>query len=105
MTFDIDANGILNVSAQDKSTGRSEQITISNDKGRLSKKDIEKMLNDAEKFKAEDEAVKKTIEARNQLEGYLFGCKTVSSYFFLLFLTFLVKSSDEQSKILFVAKA
>lgn len=77
MTFDIDANGILNVSAQDKSTGRTEQITISNDKGRLTKNDIDKMLHDAEKFKAEDEAAKKKVEGRNQLEGYIFGCKTV----------------------------
>ncbi|KAJ0177930.1 hypothetical protein K1T71_006803 [Dendrolimus kikuchii] len=76
VTFDIDANGILNVSAQDRSTGHSERITISNDKGRLTKKDIEKMLNDAEKFKAEDEAVRKRVETRNQLESYLFGCKT-----------------------------
>ncbi|CAG9787103.1 unnamed protein product [Diatraea saccharalis] len=76
VTFDIDANGILNVSAHDKSTGRSEQITISNDKGRLSKKDIEKMLQDAEKFKAEDEVARKRVEVRNQLEGYIFGCKT-----------------------------
>ncbi|KAJ8724296.1 hypothetical protein PYW08_015770 [Mythimna loreyi] len=76
VTFDIDANGILDVSAHDRSTGRSEHITISNDKGRLSKRDIEKMLNDAEKFRAEDEASKKRVEARNQLEGYCFGCKT-----------------------------
>lgn len=78
VTFDIDANGILNVSAQDRSTGRSEGITISNDKGRLSKKDIEKMLHDAEKYKGEDDNVKKKVEARNQLESYLYGCKTVS---------------------------
>ncbi|KAL0832268.1 hypothetical protein ABMA28_001715 [Loxostege sticticalis] len=76
VTFDIDANGILNVSAQDKSTGRSEQITISNDKGRLTKNEIEKMLHDAEKFKAEDENIRKKVEARNQLEGYVYGCKT-----------------------------
>ncbi|PZC78955.1 heat shock protein 70 B2 [Helicoverpa armigera] len=76
VTFDIDANGILNVSAEDKSTGRSENITISNDKGRLSKRDIDKMLSDAEKFKAEDDAAKKRVELRNQLEGYCFGCKT-----------------------------
>ncbi|KAI5637741.1 hsp70 protein domain-containing protein [Phthorimaea operculella] len=76
VTFDIDANGILNVKAQDVSTGRSENITISNDKGRLSKKDIEKMLSDAEKFKNEDEAVKKRVEARNTLESYAYGCKT-----------------------------
>lgn len=77
MTFDIDANGILNVSAEDKSTGRSEHITISNDKGRLTRNDIDKMLNEAERFKAEDEASKKKVEIRNQLEGYIFGCKTV----------------------------
>lgn len=79
VTFDVDANGILNVSAEDRSTGRSENITISNDKGRLSKQDIENMLRDAEKFKAEDEAIKKGVESRNRLEGYLFGCKAVSS--------------------------
>ncbi|CAH0723579.1 unnamed protein product, partial [Brenthis ino] len=78
VTFDIDANGILSVSAQDQSTGRSEQITISNDKGRLNKKEIEKMLEDAEKFKAEDEAVRKRVEIRNQLEAYLYGCKTAT---------------------------
>merc|ERR1711926_40932 len=55
VTFDIDANGILNVSAADKSTGRENKITITNDKGRLSKEEIEKMVNDAEKFKQEDE--------------------------------------------------
>lgn len=65
------------MSAQDRSTGRSEQITISNDRGRLNKKEIEKMLQDAEKFKAEDEMVRKKVEVRNQLEAYLFGCKTV----------------------------
>lgn len=74
----MDANGILSVSAQDSSTGRSERITITNDKGRLSKRDIDKMLSDAEKFKAEDEAVRKRVESRNQLESYLYGCKTVS---------------------------
>lgn len=79
VTFDIDANGILTVKAEDKNTGRSENIIISNDKGRLSKKEIEKMLNEAEKFKNEDDAVRQRVEARNQLEGYLYGCKTVSS--------------------------
>ncbi|XP_013142325.1 PREDICTED: heat shock protein 68 [Papilio polytes] len=78
VSFDIDANGILNVTAEDRSTGRSERITISNDKGRLSKKEIEKMLHDAEVYKAEDEAVRKTVEVRNQLEGYIFGCKTAA---------------------------
>ncbi|XP_013188166.1 heat shock protein 68 [Amyelois transitella] len=76
VTFDVDANGILNVNAEDRSTGRSERITISNDKGRLTKKDIEKMLHDAEKFKAEDDAVRKKVELRNQLESYAYGCKT-----------------------------
>ncbi|XP_045496443.1 heat shock protein 68-like [Colias croceus] len=75
VTFDIDANGILNVSAEDRSTGRTERITISNDKGRLNKTDIEKMLHDAEKYKAEDEAIRNRVEIRNQLESYLFGCK------------------------------
>ncbi|XP_045767949.1 heat shock protein 68-like [Maniola jurtina] len=75
VTFDIDANGILSVSAHDTSTGRSEQITISNDKGRLDKKEIEKMLQDAEKFKAEDDAMRKRVEVRNQFEAYLYGCK------------------------------
>merc|ERR1740123_2523760 len=55
VTFDVDANGILNVSAADKSSGKSETITITNDKGRLSSEDIEKMVADAEKFKAEDD--------------------------------------------------
>ncbi|XP_063371118.1 heat shock protein 68-like [Cydia amplana] len=75
VSFDIDANGILTVKAQDRSTGRSENITISNDKGRLSQKDIEKMLQDAEKFKKEDEAVRKRVGLKNQLEAYAYGCK------------------------------
>ncbi|XP_047517652.1 heat shock protein 68-like [Pieris napi] len=75
VTFDLDANGILNVSAEDKSTGRSERITISNDKGRLNKVEIDKMLHDAERFKADDDAIRERVEIRNQLESYLFGCK------------------------------
>ncbi|KAF0311003.1 Heat shock protein 70 B2 [Amphibalanus amphitrite] len=70
VTFDIDANGILNVSAADKSTGRSNKITITNDKGRLSKADIERMVNEAERFKAEDDAQRERVAARNQLESY-----------------------------------
>ena len=65
VTFDIDANGILNVSAVDKSSGKSEKITITNDKGRLSKEDIERMVSDAEKFKAEDDKQKDRISAKN----------------------------------------
>merc|ERR1711872_193492 len=61
VTFDVDANGILNVSACDKSTGKQNKITITNDKGRLSKEDIEKMVNDAEKYKADDEKQKDKI--------------------------------------------
>jgi len=76
VTFDIDANGILNVSACDKSTGKQNKITITNDKGRLSKEEIERMVNDAEKYKAEDEKQKERISAKNGLESYCFNMKT-----------------------------
>jgi len=76
VTFDIDANGILNVSAADKSTGKANKITITNDKGRLSKEEIERMVNDAEKFKAEDEKQKDRISSKNGLESYCFNMKT-----------------------------
>jgi len=76
VTFDIDANGILNVSAADKSTGKQNKITITNDKGRLSKEEIERMVNDAEKFKNEDEKQKERIGAKNGLESYCFNMKT-----------------------------
>merc|ERR1712004_278543 len=72
VTFDIDANGILNVSAQDKSTGKSNQITITNEKGRLSQAEIDRMVQEAEKNAAEDEANKNKIEAKNGLENYCF---------------------------------
>uniref|UniRef100_A0A0A9ZAK7 Heat shock 70 kDa protein cognate 2 n=1 Tax=Lygus hesperus TaxID=30085 RepID=A0A0A9ZAK7_LYGHE len=75
VTFDLDANGILNVSAKDSSTGKSEKITISNDKGRLSKEDIDRMLSEAEKYKHEDEKQREKITARNQLESYCFSAK------------------------------
>jgi len=75
VTFDIDANGILNVSACDKGTGKQNKITITNDKGRLSKEEIEKMVNDAEKFKAEDEAVAAKVQAKNGFENYCFQMK------------------------------
>jgi len=75
VTFDIDANGILNVSATDKSTGKINKITITNDKGRLSKDEIEKLVKDAEKYKDEDEAMKKKIEAKNGLENYCYSVK------------------------------
>merc|ERR1712050_616744 len=70
--FDIDADGILNVSAEDKTTGKINKITIKNDKGRLSPEEIEKMVSDAEKYKADDENRKEQIEARNNLENYAY---------------------------------
>ena len=76
VTFDVDANGILNVSACDKSTGKQNKITITNDKGRLSKEEIEKMVNDAEKYKAEDDQQKERISAKNNLESYCFNMKS-----------------------------
>nr|CAH7764893.1 unnamed protein product [Callosobruchus chinensis] len=75
VTFDLDANGILNVSARDSSTGKSEKITITNDKGRLSKAEIDKMLSEAEKYAHEDEIQRMKIQARNQLETYVFSAK------------------------------
>lgn len=79
VTFDIDANGILNVGAEDKSTGKKNKITITNDKGRLTKEDIEKMVQDAEKYKAEDDAAKAKIEARNALENYCYTLRNTIS--------------------------
>ncbi|XP_008794364.1 heat shock 70 kDa protein-like [Phoenix dactylifera] len=73
--FDIDANGILNVSAEDKTAGVKNKITITNDKGRLSKEEIEKMVKDAERYKAEDEEVKKKVEAKNALENYAYNMR------------------------------
>merc|ERR1711913_140516 len=76
VTFDVDANGILNVSAVEKAGGKSEKITITNDKGRLSKEEIEKMVQDSEAYKAEDEKQKERIDAKNQLESYCFNIKS-----------------------------
>uniref|UniRef100_A0A8C5MR37 Heat shock protein 70 n=1 Tax=Leptobrachium leishanense TaxID=445787 RepID=A0A8C5MR37_9ANUR len=76
VTFDIDANGILNVSAVDKSSGKQNKITITNDKGRLSKEDIERMVQDAEKYKVDDEAQREKISAKNGLEAYAFNMKS-----------------------------
>jgi len=73
--FDIDANGILNVSAEDKTTGQKNKITITNDKGRLSKDEIERMVQEAEKYKAEDEEHKKKVESKNQLENYAYNMR------------------------------
>ncbi|CAG9460862.1 unnamed protein product [Pedinophyceae sp. YPF-701] len=75
VTFEIDANGILNVGAQDKGTGKSERITITNDKGRLSEEDIERMVREAEEFAESDKAAKAKIDARNSLETYCYNMK------------------------------
>lgn len=79
VTFDIDANGILNVTACDKSTGKENKITITNDKGRLSKEDIERMVGDAEKYRNEDEAQRGRIAAKNSLESYCFNMNSTVS--------------------------
>lgn len=76
VTFDIDANGILNVSAIEKSTGKEQKITITNDKGRLSQDDIERMVAEAERYKAEDDANKNRVEAKNGLENYCYSLKS-----------------------------
>jgi len=75
VTFEIDANGIVNVQAEDKGTGKSEKITITADKGRLSEEEIERMVREAEEFADEDKAQKETIDARNALEGYTYSMK------------------------------
>merc|ERR1712139_399242 len=76
VTFDIDANGILNVSACDKSTGKENKITITNDKGRLSKEEIERMVQEAERFKDDDDKQKDRISSKNGLESYAFNMKS-----------------------------
>jgi len=72
VTFDIDANGILNVSACEKSTGKEQKITITNDKGRMTPEEIERLVQEAERYKAEDEANRTRVEAKNSLENYAF---------------------------------
>ncbi|CAG2102505.1 unnamed protein product, partial [Medioppia subpectinata] len=76
VTFDIDFNGILNVSAVDKSTGKENRITITNDRGRLSKEDIERMVRETDAYKEEDDKQKERIEAKNGLESYAFNIKS-----------------------------
>jgi L1 cell adhesion molecule like protein len=75
VTFDIDANGILNVSAAEKSTGKSHKITITNDKGRLSREEVERMVQEAAKHEAEDKEKFALVEAKNQLESYLYNAR------------------------------
>jgi len=76
VTFDLDANGILNVSAEDKSTGNKNKITITNDTGRLTKDQIERMVQEAEKFRDEDKKMSDRIAAKNKLEQYAYGLKS-----------------------------
>ena len=76
VTFDIDANGILSVTATDRSTGKANKITITNDKGRLSKEEVERMVREAEQYKAEDEAQRDRVAAKNSLEAYVFHVKS-----------------------------
>ena len=75
VTFEIDVNGILKVSAEDKGTGNKEKITITNDQNRLTPEDIERMINDAEKFAEDDKKVKEKVESRNELESYAYSLK------------------------------
>nr|XP_018914257.1 PREDICTED: major heat shock 70 kDa protein Ab-like [Bemisia tabaci] len=75
VTFDLDANGILNVAAKENSTGKSKNIVIKNDKGRLSKEEIDRMVNEAERYKEEDDKQRARVNARNQLEAYIFNVK------------------------------
>jgi len=75
VTFEIDANGILQVSAEDKGTGKSEKITITNDKGRLSDEEIKRMVDEAKEFEEEDKKIKERIDAKNALESYIYNIK------------------------------
>jgi len=75
VTFDVDANGIMNITALEKSTGKSQNITITNQKGRLDDSEIDRLVKEAEKYKAEDDAIKKKIEAKNSLEHYCYTIK------------------------------
>jgi len=75
ISYDVDANGILNVNAIEKSSGKSEKITVTNDKGRLSAEDIQKMVDEAEQFKDDDEIIRKQMESKNTLENYIYQIK------------------------------
>ena len=76
VVFDMDANGILNVSATEKSTSKTNKITITNDKGRLSADEIERMVQEAERFKEEDDALREKVESKNKFESYLYQLKS-----------------------------
>ena len=83
VTFEIDANGILQVSAEDKGTGNKEKITITNDQNRLTPEDIEQMIKDAEKFADDDKKLKERVEARNELDSYAYSLKNQVGIFIL----------------------
>lgn len=76
ISYELDANNILSVSAVEKSSGKSEKITIKNESNRLSKEDIERMVAEAEKYKDEDDKIKEKVDAKNKLEGYCFSVKS-----------------------------
>jgi len=78
VTFEIDSNGILNVGAEDKGTGKSEKITITNDKGRLTEEQIEKMIKEAEQFADEDKKVKERVDAKNSMDGYIHSMRSAT---------------------------
>merc|ERR1711862_709506 len=75
VSFDVDANGILSISAHDKATGKLESLTITSEKGRLSEEEIERMVAEAEEFAEEDKKVKERIDAKNGLESYVYNLK------------------------------
>merc|ERR1712070_1171745 len=79
VSFEVDANGILNVGAEDNGTGKSEKITITNDKGRLTQEEIERMISEAEEFAEEDRILKEKVDARNALETYYYNMKNTIS--------------------------
>ena len=76
VAFDVDANGILQVSAQDKASGKSQKITITSDKGRMGEAEIERLVKEAEEHAEEDRLAKERVEAKNQLESYLYGLRS-----------------------------
>ena len=76
VVFDIDSDGILNVSASEKSTGKSNKIVITNDKGRLTKEEIDRMVEEAERYKNEDNEIKEIVEAKNNLEAYIYQMRS-----------------------------
>ena len=76
VTYDIDANGILSVNSTEKSSGKTEKITVTNDKGRLSQEDIDRMVQEAEQFKEDDDKIKQQVESKNQFDGLVYQSKT-----------------------------